>query len=361
MSDKKAGVDSTGDGNYDYYRADVVNANDYYPGGMMMPNRKYAADDSYRYGFNGKENDNEVKGEGNQQDYGMRVYDPRLGKFLSVDPIADDFPFYSPYHFAGNTPIEAFDLDGLEPAYSFTDDKGRLISRPAGDNLRRRVPEEERKYLPVGSGPNDNGQGVSMLLNLTPGIGTAKGLYEGITGKDVITDEKLTTTDRILGVVPYVRPIKQLKNAKTIAKVENTASTASKTDNVLAKGAKTTDNSLVKSDKVQKAEDKLKTAAAGTSSKNQTDFVVNSKGEAVAIPDGAKGPSSPNKGSGMSYQGGSGGKGMSKNTTGVRIMDANNTQGRRVNYMNRSGQTVDPVSGKTISNKDPRGHIPYKE
>lgn len=42
----------------------------------------------YRYGFNGKENDNDVKGiEGSQQDYGMRIYDPRLGRFLSVDPV----------------------------------------------------------------------------------------------------------------------------------------------------------------------------------------------------------------------------------------------------------------------------------
>src|SRR4249919_2797107 len=36
----------------------------------------------YRYGFNGKENDNEVKGQGDQQDYGMRIYDSRLGRFL---------------------------------------------------------------------------------------------------------------------------------------------------------------------------------------------------------------------------------------------------------------------------------------
>ena len=34
---------------------------------------------AYRYGFNGKENDNEVKGDGNQQDYGMRIYEPRHG------------------------------------------------------------------------------------------------------------------------------------------------------------------------------------------------------------------------------------------------------------------------------------------
>jgi RHS repeat-associated protein len=79
-----------------------------------MPGRKYSAGTQYRYGFNGKENDIEVKEEGNQQDYGMRVYDPRLGKFLSVDPLMPDYPFYSPYQFAGNKPIVAADLDGLE-------------------------------------------------------------------------------------------------------------------------------------------------------------------------------------------------------------------------------------------------------
>ena len=44
----------------------------------------------------------------------MRIYDPRLGRFLSVDPIGKKFPFYTPYQFAGNKPIIAIDLDGLE-------------------------------------------------------------------------------------------------------------------------------------------------------------------------------------------------------------------------------------------------------
>src|SRR5215204_2966178 len=68
----------------------------------------------YRYGFNGKENDNEVKGEGNQQDYGMRIYDPRLGKFMSVDPLTGAYPELTPYQFASNTPIWALDVDGAE-------------------------------------------------------------------------------------------------------------------------------------------------------------------------------------------------------------------------------------------------------
>jgi RHS repeat-associated protein len=76
---------------------------------------------SYRYGFNGKENDNEIKGIGNQQDYGMRIYDPKLGRFLSVDPITKQYPELTPYQFASNSPIEAIDLDGLErsPAGKF--------------------------------------------------------------------------------------------------------------------------------------------------------------------------------------------------------------------------------------------------
>jgi RHS repeat-associated protein len=81
---------------------------------MMMPGRKYSATSSYRYGFNGKENDNEVKSEGNEQDYGMRIYDPRLGRFLSLDPIAEKYPQLTPYQFASNSPIAGSDLDGLE-------------------------------------------------------------------------------------------------------------------------------------------------------------------------------------------------------------------------------------------------------
>jgi len=68
----------------------------------------------YRFGFNGKENDDEVKGEGNQQDYGLRIYDPRIGRFLSVDPLTRDCPMLTPYQYASNTPIQAIDLDGLE-------------------------------------------------------------------------------------------------------------------------------------------------------------------------------------------------------------------------------------------------------
>ena len=115
MSDKKIGHDA-GNGTIDYYTADVISAQDYYPFGMIMPGRKFSSSSSkYRYGYNGKENDNEIKGEGNSIDYGERTYDPRIGRFLATDPLSRSFPWYTPYQYAGNNPILFIDIDGLEP------------------------------------------------------------------------------------------------------------------------------------------------------------------------------------------------------------------------------------------------------
>jgi RHS repeat-associated protein len=111
ITDKKLQV-SLNTSSTAYFEADVQTVQDYYAFGMQMPGRKLSG--GYRYGFNGKENDNEVKGEGNQQDYGMRIYDGRIGKFLSVGPLTKQYPWYTPYQFAGNKPIWATDLDGLE-------------------------------------------------------------------------------------------------------------------------------------------------------------------------------------------------------------------------------------------------------
>jgi len=58
--------------------------------------------------------DHEAKGNFAQLDYGMRVYDPRAGRFLSVDPLTRNFPTLTPFQYASNSPIINIDLDGLE-------------------------------------------------------------------------------------------------------------------------------------------------------------------------------------------------------------------------------------------------------
>lgn len=47
----------------------------------------------------------------------MRINDVRLGRFLSVDPLANEYPELTPYQFASNNPISGIDLDGLEHEY----------------------------------------------------------------------------------------------------------------------------------------------------------------------------------------------------------------------------------------------------
>jgi RHS repeat-associated protein len=69
---------------------------------------------SYLFGFNGKEKDDELKGEGNSLDFGARIYDSRLGRWLSLDPLMAKYPSMSPYNFCANNPIVFIDIDGRD-------------------------------------------------------------------------------------------------------------------------------------------------------------------------------------------------------------------------------------------------------
>jgi len=80
---------------------------------MTLPKR-HGSTDVYRYGFQGQEKDDEVKGEGNSINFTFRMYDSRLGKFLSLDPLAASYPHNSPYAFSENRVIDGIELEGLE-------------------------------------------------------------------------------------------------------------------------------------------------------------------------------------------------------------------------------------------------------
>ncbi|GAO44102.1 hypothetical protein FPE01S_03_01410 [Flavihumibacter petaseus NBRC 106054] len=149
ITDKRTPVDAATDGNLDFYTANVVTAQDCYPFGMLMPGRTYNAD-LYKYGFNGKENDNDVKGIGNQQDYGMRIYDPRIGRFLSVDPISEKYPMLTPFQFSSDNPIQNIDIDGLEG--------GSSNGAPTTTNLYHvTTPENAESIIKKGFNATENG------------------------------------------------------------------------------------------------------------------------------------------------------------------------------------------------------------
>src|SRR5690606_6085830 len=87
--------------------------NDYYPFGMLQPHRHSNTDD-YRYGFQGQEMDNELKGEGNSVNYTFRMHDPRVGRFFAPDPLQKKYPMLSPFQFSSNSPIAKAEIEGLE-------------------------------------------------------------------------------------------------------------------------------------------------------------------------------------------------------------------------------------------------------
>ena len=99
----------------------ILEENHYYAFGLRI-----AAISSHKFGdvsegeiinqflYNGKEMLDEDADLG-WIDYGFRNYDPQIGRFPQLDPLADDFPIYAPYQYAGNDPIANIDLDGLEP------------------------------------------------------------------------------------------------------------------------------------------------------------------------------------------------------------------------------------------------------
>jgi RHS repeat-associated protein len=70
---------------------------------------------SYRYTYNGKELDKEGLGGGGATfDYGFRIYNAQIAKFLSVDPLYKSYPWNSTYAYAENDVMSSIDLDGLE-------------------------------------------------------------------------------------------------------------------------------------------------------------------------------------------------------------------------------------------------------
>jgi RHS repeat-associated protein len=93
----------------------------YYPFGQLQPGRygpangtSSGAAGAYRFGYNGKEKDNNGELGLTTYDYGFRIYNPGLGKFLSVDPLTKSYPMLTPYQFASNSPVSNIDVDGLE-------------------------------------------------------------------------------------------------------------------------------------------------------------------------------------------------------------------------------------------------------
>ena len=110
----------------------IIQKTDYYPFGMMHKPQSLNRSDN-RYLYNGKELQDESLAGVNLDwyDFNLRYYDPQIARFTTMDPLAEERLWISPYNFVQNNPINRIDPSGAldwEP-----DSKGNLIAEK-GDN-----------------------------------------------------------------------------------------------------------------------------------------------------------------------------------------------------------------------------------
>ncbi len=83
-----------------------IQSTDYYPFGLAM---NMSEGSTNKYLYNGKE----MQEETDWLDYGARMYDPSLGRFMTPDPLAEIVPELNPYHYVRNNPINRIDPTGM--------------------------------------------------------------------------------------------------------------------------------------------------------------------------------------------------------------------------------------------------------
>jgi RHS repeat-associated protein len=89
--------------------AEVVSAQDYYPYGMVSRSSTSITEEQNKFKYQGKERDLET----GYDYFEARFYDSSIGRFLQVDPMAENFHYSSPFVAMNNNPITLIDPTGM--------------------------------------------------------------------------------------------------------------------------------------------------------------------------------------------------------------------------------------------------------
>ena len=171
-----------------------------------------------RFKFGGKELNDEIGLD--WYDISARNYDPALGRWMNLDPLAEEMRRHSPYNYAFNNPIYFIDPDGMRPLGLFDEAKAaqaQTFSGPGpgigwiGTYGQVFNAIKKRALAYATSRMNGDSQGeavwnsvkedVATAADMTPGVGDGKGVIEALTGEDLVTGEELSTVPRLLGAI----------------------------------------------------------------------------------------------------------------------------------------------------------------
>jgi RHS repeat-associated protein len=97
----------------EHVKSPVIQSQDYYPFGLTFNSYTRENSTANDYKFTGKEEQNELGL--NLIDFGIRMYDPALARWMVIDPLAHKLYAWSPYNYAINNPVLFVDPDGALP------------------------------------------------------------------------------------------------------------------------------------------------------------------------------------------------------------------------------------------------------
>jgi RHS repeat-associated protein len=177
----------------EHTKSPVIQMEDYYPFGLTFNSyrRENSVDQNFK--FNGKEEQTEL--DLGWLDFGARMYQPEIGKWISQDPLADERSDYSPYNFVLNNPISRIDPDGMLDDYAMNTQTGAIgLIKKTDDATDRLVDAKDNTTViadKVDKGLLSDGQNIKQN-----GLETTK--VNG--GTQLAKDISFYTSEEIVGV-----------------------------------------------------------------------------------------------------------------------------------------------------------------
>ena len=207
------------------YNPTIVSNSDYSPFGVELDGRTSVG--SYRYGFNGMEADDEAKGDGNSYNFGARMYDSRLGRWLSRDALEAKYPDFSSYSLSLNNPVIGKDVDGNVIIFinGQHDGGGGKSSYWGGYDLdvSKTIGDKSLRYVDGSLGGFKN---TNTWAAIGFSIGGIKGAYLSVINYSNVNRNVRINAGKVQGMNDAKDIIANLKNGETIKIVTHSMGTA---------------------------------------------------------------------------------------------------------------------------------------